>query len=97
MVWDPYLKISLVMALAFLVMILGFLLISFKVVGNMGQSLERFEELVAKEVVASFKRRLILMKKENHRRLSEVDRQKRQSALLNVPLRSTARPGAKKD
>lgn len=90
-------KIALVLALAFLALVLGFLLISFKVVGNMGLALDRFEELVAKEAVASYKRKLVQMKKEKHRQLSEMDRAKRNSALLNVPLMTQRKTEPKKD
>lgn len=97
MEWTPLLKLALVMAVIFLVIVLGFLMVTMKSVGGMGHNLDRFEELISKEVIATYKRKLVLIKKEKHRQVSENDRARRQSALLNVPLMNTRKPEANKD
>lgn len=98
MEWTPILKLTLVMAVSFLLMVLGFLMVSLKSVERMGQILERFDELISKEVVATYKRKLVLIKKEKHKQVSEQDRHKRQQALLNVPLmKTTPKPDPSKN
>jgi hypothetical protein len=93
-IWSPELKIALLMGVCFLGMILAFLMVCLKSVGGIGHSLDRIEELVAKEAVATLKRRKILARKEKQRKATESDRSRRHQALLNIPLMSLKRKEA---
>ena len=91
MEWTPILKITLILSVLFFGMVLGFLMVTMKSLGGIGHSLERLEALISKEVVATHRRKLLQLKRESQRQATEIDRTRRQHALLNVPLMSNRR------
>lgn len=80
------LKLALIISMGFLFLVFVALMIVMRSIGNINHAVNRIEEIVSKEVVLNFNRRLIDMKADKQRKIADVEKKRRQEALLNIPL-----------
>lgn len=80
------LKIALLVAMIFLSFCFVALMILMRSIGNINHAVDRLEEIVSKEVVLNYNRKLLDMKTEKQRTIADVEKRRRQEALLNIPI-----------
>jgi hypothetical protein len=80
------LKLALIISMGFLFLVFVALMIVMRSIGNINHAVNRIEEIVSKEVVLNFNRHLIDMKADKQRKIADVEKKRRQEALLNIPL-----------
>lgn len=80
------LKIALLVAMLFLSFCFVALMILMRSIGNINHAVDRIEEIVSKEVVLNYNRKLLDMKTEKQRTIADVEKRRRQEALLNIPI-----------
>lgn len=80
------LKITLIISMGFLFLCFVALMIVMRSIGNINHAVDRIEEIVSKEVVLNYNRKLMEMKTEKQRKIADVEKKRRQEALLNIPI-----------
>ncbi len=79
-------KLNILLALIFLGVCFIALLITMRSIGNIEHSLARLQEIIKKEIKITYRNQVRGLYKEQQRESIKKDRQRRQKALLNVPL-----------
>ena len=79
-------KVAILLALLFIAMVFVFFMICMRSLGNMDHNLERLMEIIRKEAKITYKQQVKNLKSEKQKMATTADRQRRQKALLNVPL-----------
>ncbi len=83
---DIELKLGIFIAVIFLAVVGISFMIIMNSIGGISHSLTRLHEIIAKEVILTHNQRIQDLKFQQQRAEDNVERKKRQEALLNVPL-----------
>lgn len=86
LVLSPDIKLALLFSLTFAASLFVGVIIIMHSVGNMANHLGRMEDLITKELVLRYNQQINYFKQQKQRELVQQDRDRRQEALLAIPL-----------
>jgi hypothetical protein len=82
----PEIRLAILFAGAFAIALFIVVVIVMHSIGNMANHLKRMEFIISKEIVLRYNRQVNYYKQQKNRALAEMERKKRDEALLDIPL-----------
>ena len=82
----PEVRLAILFAGTFAIVLFVAIIIIFHSLGNMANHLKRMEFIISKEIILRYNQQVNYYKQQRQRAIAKQEREKRQAALLEIPL-----------
>jgi hypothetical protein len=82
----PEIRLAILFAAAFIIVLFIAVIIIMHSLGNMENHLKRMEFIISKEIILRYNQQINYYKQQKQRFIAQQEREKRQEALLEIPL-----------
>jgi sensor histidine kinase YesM len=82
----PEIRLAILFAGTFAITLFVAIIIIFHSLGNMANHLKRMEFIISKEIILRYNQQVNYYKQQRQRAIAKQEREKRQAALLEIPL-----------
>jgi len=82
----PETRLAILFASVFAISLFAGVVIIMNSLGNMANHLKRMEFIISKEIILRYNRQVNFYKQQKQRSIAQLEREKRQAALLEIPL-----------
>ncbi len=86
----PEVRLAILFTSVFAISLFAGVVIIMNSLGNMANHLRRMEFIISKEIILRYNRQVNYYKQQKQRNIAQQEREKRQAALLEIPLVRTA-------
>jgi cell fate (sporulation/competence/biofilm development) regulator YmcA (YheA/YmcA/DUF963 family) len=86
MIPTPEVRLAILFASAFAIALFISVVIIMHSLGNMANHLKRMESIISKEIKLRYNQQVNFYKQQKQRAIAQSEREKRQAALLEIPL-----------
>jgi sensor histidine kinase YesM len=83
---EPDVRLAILFATVFAISLFAIIIIIMSSLGNIANHLRRMEFIISKEIILRHNRQVNLYKQQKQRSIAQQEREKRQAALLEIPL-----------
>jgi hypothetical protein len=82
----PEIRLAILFTSVFAISLFAGVVIIMNSLGNMTNHLRRMEFIISKEIILRYNRQVNYYKQQKQRSIAQLEREKRQAALLEIPL-----------
>jgi predicted PurR-regulated permease PerM len=86
----PEIRLAILFSVCFAIALFIGIVVIMYTVGNITNHLTRIQDLITKELVLRYNQQVNFFKQEKQRKIAQAERERRQAALLNIPLVRTS-------
>jgi sensor histidine kinase YesM len=83
---EPDVRLAILFAIFFAISLFAVIIIIMNSLGNITNHLRRMEFIISKEIILRHNRQVNFYKQQKQRSIAQQEREKRQAALLEIPL-----------